>query len=173
MTYHPTTLGGVPEAEIGELIAAMGSVAATYVITLPNNDDGADPIRAALVDFAHHDRARRVAVDQLGAAAFAAMMRNSDAMLGNSSSALIEAPLFALPAVNVGDRQRGRRREANVIDVACERDAIIAGLRRALLPATRKMLTVPSADGRTGERIAAILADWACPAPPRKSFVDR
>jgi UDP-N-acetylglucosamine 2-epimerase len=81
-------------------------------------------------------------------------------MVGNSSSGLIEAPSFALPVVNVGSRQAGRLRGANVIDVAPERAAIAAAIVAALAPAFRARLREaanPYGDGHAAARIAAAL----------------
>jgi UDP-N-acetylglucosamine 2-epimerase len=97
-------------------------------------------------------------------------------MVGNSSSGLIEAPSFALPAVNIGDRQRGRVRAPNVIDVSPDRDQIAAAIARALDPAFRASLAGianPYGDGRAAPRIAAVLRDVEL-GPPllRKRFTD-
>jgi UDP-N-acetylglucosamine 2-epimerase len=58
-------------------------------------------------------------------------------MVGNTSSGIIEAPSLGIPVVNVGDRQKGRPRGANVIDVPYEADAIKRGIARALTPQFR------------------------------------
>ena len=103
-------------------------------------------------------------------------MRIADAMLGNSSSALIEAPAFGLPAVDVGDRQPGRsawperdpRRRPT-------RRAIAAALSVALDPATRARVAGardPLADGHAGRRIADIIGRWHPSIPPRKAPID-
>ena len=113
-----------------------------------------------------------IILEALGERRYWGLMRIADAMLGNSSSGLIEAPAVDLPAVNVGDRQAGRRREANVIDVAAEPDAIAAALAKVLTPAFRLAVAAahpPDADGRAGERIAGIIAAWSPPFPPRKA----
>jgi len=99
-------------------------------------------------------------------------MRVADAMLGNSSSGIVEAPAVDLPAVNVGDRQAGRRREANVLDVGANAAEIAAAVRRALEPATRAQIAAahpPQVDGNAGRRIAGIIAAWHPPIPPRKA----
>jgi UDP-N-acetylglucosamine 2-epimerase len=100
------------------------------------------------------------------------MLKTADAMLGNSSSGMIEAPVVNLPAVNVGSRQRGRVRGANVIDVDPPTpDATIQALRTALTPATRQRLrgaASPFGDGRSAGRILSILAGWTPPKPPVK-----
>jgi UDP-N-acetylglucosamine 2-epimerase len=148
----------------------MDRVPATYVITLPNADPGAGEVRALLEAAARHPA--RLAVEALGSGRFWGLLRVADAMLGNSSSAIIEAPAVDLPAVDVGDRQAGRRREANVIEAAATVDAVEAALRQALDPAFRQRVAAfrpPLADGRAGVRIAAIIAAWHPSRPPRKA----
>ena len=155
------------------MTAAMDRVPATYVITLPNSDPGSAVTRAALLAAAA-GRADRVAVDALSERRYWAMLGNADAMLGNSSSALIEAPVFALPAVNVGSRQRGRLRGANVLDAPPDAEAITVALRRALSPEFRAGLagtTSPYGDGRSAARIVEILRGWTPPRPPVKAGI--
>jgi UDP-hydrolysing UDP-N-acetyl-D-glucosamine 2-epimerase len=169
VTVHPATLDTNPAQAATAVAAAMRAVPATYVVTLPNTDPGAAAVRAAMLEVA--TATGGVAVDALGESRYWGLMRIADAMLGNSSSALIEAPAVGLPAVNVGDRQAGRRREANVLDVPADPDAVAAALRTALTPAFRERAAAarpPLADGRAGERVAAIIAAWTIPRPPRK-----
>jgi UDP-hydrolysing UDP-N-acetyl-D-glucosamine 2-epimerase len=171
VTVHPETLGTEPDALVGAVTAAMDAVQATYVVTLPNSDPDADRIRARLIA-AVAGRPRRVAVEALGERRFWGLLRIADAILGNSSSGIVEAPAVDLPAVNVGDRQRGRHRAGNVIDAAPDGPAVTAALLRALAPATRAAIATarpPLADGRAGERIARIIAAWDPPDPPRKA----
>jgi UDP-N-acetylglucosamine 2-epimerase len=89
-------------------------------------------------------------------------MAHAAAMVGNSSSGIIEAASFELPVVNVGVRQRGRLRGANVLDAADRAPAIRDALGTALSPAFRASLrgmTNPYGDGHAAERIAGHLAD--------------
>jgi len=169
VTLHPATLGGDPGREARAVAAAMDAVEATYVITMPNTDPGHEAIRAAFAAAAR--RPRRVAVEALGERRYWGLLRVADAVLGNSSSALIEAPVLGVPAVNVGERERGRLRGGNVIDVPSEPAEIAAGLRRALDPRFRAGLagtTSPYGDGRTAARIRDVLAAWHPPRPPVK-----
>jgi UDP-N-acetylglucosamine 2-epimerase (non-hydrolysing)/GDP/UDP-N,N'-diacetylbacillosamine 2-epimerase (hydrolysing) len=84
-------------------------------------------------------------------------------MVGNSSSGLTEAPSFRLPVVNIGDRQRGRIRAKNVIDVPSSRNAILQAIKRAISPRFRTSLRGMRNpydrfhDGRTSERIKDVL----------------
>src|SRR5579859_8213613 len=82
-------------------------------------------------------------------------------MIGNSSSGIMEAASFGLPAVDVGIRQQGRERARNIIDVPAEERAIARGLKRALDPAFRKKLRGmknPYGDGTAATTIAGVLA---------------
>jgi UDP-N-acetylglucosamine 2-epimerase len=169
VTVHPATLEADPAATAGAVAAAMRAVPATYVVTLPNTDPGGDRVAATMRSAA--EATGGAAVAALGERAYWGLLRIADAMLGNSSSGVIEAPALGLPVVNVGDRQAGRRRSPNIIDVQDEPAAIAAALRRALDPAFRAELPAPDprlADGRAGERVARIIAAWQPPSPPRK-----
>jgi UDP-N-acetylglucosamine 2-epimerase len=169
VTVHPGTLERDPRAAASAVIAAMDAVPATYVITLPNADPGGDAIRGLLMAAAR--KPGRVALDALGERRYWGLLRIADAMLGNSSSALIEAPLVDLPAVDVGDRQSGRRASVNVLHASADPDAVTNALREALDPATRNRVAAdrhPLSDGRAGQRIADIIAAWRPPSPPRK-----
>jgi UDP-N-acetylglucosamine 2-epimerase len=147
----------------------MDAVDATYVVTLPNADPGGDAVHALLETAA--TRPGRVAVDALGERRYWGLMRIADAMLGNSSSALIEAPAVDLPAVDVGDRQAGRRAGPNVLHTPADPRQVADALRTALDPATRARVAAARpalADGLAGRRIADIIAAWRPPRPPRK-----
>lgn len=169
VTLHPATLGVDPSVEADAMISAMDSVEATYVITLPNADPGNEVMREKLMRAS--SKPGRVAVDALGERRFWGLLKTADAMLGNSSAALLEAPAVSLPAVNIGDRQRGRVRGQNVLDVPPVRDAIVSALRKALTPQFR--LAVASAEapfGRGGAsaKIIETLREWSPPNPPVK-----
>jgi UDP-N-acetylglucosamine 2-epimerase len=84
------------------------------------------------------------------------------AMIGNSSSGIIEAPSFELPVVNIGSRQAGRIRAANVIDVSYERKEVAEGLTKALSPEFRanlKGLKNPYGSGKASEVIVEKLKE--------------
>jgi UDP-hydrolysing UDP-N-acetyl-D-glucosamine 2-epimerase len=170
VTVHPGTLESDPIAAAAAVAAAMDAVPATYVVTLPNADPGGDAVRDILLA-ATASRPQRVAVSALGERRYWGLLAIADAMLGNSSSALIEAPAMDLPAVDVGDRQAGRRAAANVVHAPADPDRVAAALRDALDPATRDRVRAAHpelADGQAGQRIADIIAAWRPPRPPRK-----
>jgi UDP-hydrolysing UDP-N-acetyl-D-glucosamine 2-epimerase len=168
VTLHPASLA--PEragAEARTMIAAIEDVLdgrGTVIVTLPNDDPGHDAVRTALLDWARADT-RVHAFKSLGQLRYLSLLAHADAVVGNSSSALLEAPAFELPAVDIGERQRGRLKPASVLEARPEREAIAAALRRALAPEFRAGLADqrnPYGDGRVAGRILEVLAS----APP-------
>jgi UDP-N-acetylglucosamine 2-epimerase (non-hydrolysing) len=176
VTFHPETLlpGDVPR-QAAELTAALEKVDGLVVATAP----GADTAQKAITEALERLAARRpdtIVATTLGDDVYCSLLREADVMVGNSSSGLIEAPTFGLPVVNVGDRQRGRLRAANVLDVAAERSAIAGAVRRALHPAFRRGLAGlvnPYGDGLAAPRISRVLREVDLgPRLVRKRFAD-
>ena len=143
VTVHPATLDADPAGAARAVAAAMDAVPATYVVFVPNVDPGADEVAATILAAA--DGPRRMVATALGERRYWGLMRVADAMLGNSSSGLIEAPAVGLPVVNVGDRQAGRDRAPNVIDVPADPVAVADALRRALVRASGRGSRPPPA----------------------------
>jgi UDP-hydrolysing UDP-N-acetyl-D-glucosamine 2-epimerase len=169
VTVHPATLDADPTATARAVAGAMDAVAATYVVTLPNADPGGEATATIMAAAARGKG--RVAVAALGERRYWGLLRIADAMLGNSSSGIVEAPALNLPVVNVGDRQAGRDRGPGIIDVRDSAEAVAEALRRALDPGFRAGLAPADprlADGRAGERVARIIAAWQPSRPPRK-----
>jgi UDP-hydrolysing UDP-N-acetyl-D-glucosamine 2-epimerase len=140
VTFHPVTLQHEEaEWQVVELLAALNEIGLPIIFTMANADTGGRVIQQKLNEFvAAHPLAKML--DNLGTRGYFSLMKVAAAMVGNSSSGLIEAPSFELPAVNIGVRQAGRTRAANVIDVDHDRAAIIDGLRRAMQPEFRAKL---------------------------------
>lgn len=176
VTYHPVTLeedGGLPAMQA--LLAALDTVAGSVVITGANADPGANAIRASLQAFAAGRPDRVVLVESLGARRYLSLMRHVDAVVGNSSSGLLEAPAVGVPTVDIGPRQQGRLRAPSVLH--CGESA--AEIRQALdtaLSAGHRAIAVrrESPYGRPGaaRRIVDQLSTVNL-AARAKPFVDR
>ena len=166
VTVHPTTLARDPAADAAAVCAAMDLVPATYVVTWPNSDPGHEAVRQHLARALQ--RPSRIAVAALGARRFWGLLRLANAVVGNSSAGILEAPAVGVPTINVGDRQAGRERAASVIDVPADPDTIAAALTRALASGR---LPAPDAEGGPGPsaRVVKALRSWHPPRPPRKS----
>jgi UDP-hydrolysing UDP-N-acetyl-D-glucosamine 2-epimerase len=160
VTFHPVTLEHRDtRRHVDELVAALDAVEGTLIVTYPNADTAGRTIIAALEDFARRCPRVRL-VPSLGERGYLSLLEHAAVMVGNSSSGLIEAPSFGLPAVNIGGRQRGRLRGTNVIDVGHGRDEIRGGIAAALAPGLRERLRGapnPYGDGRAAPRIVEVL----------------
>lgn len=133
-TYHPETLGGLdPVAGLDEMLAAVDALSLRCLFTAANADAGGDAINARLALYCA-DNPQSKLVKSLGARRYLSAMRYCDAVLGNSSSAIVEAPTLHKPAVNIGERQKGRITGGNTITCAAGRDSIEQALHRALSP---------------------------------------
>jgi UDP-N-acetylglucosamine 2-epimerase (non-hydrolysing)/GDP/UDP-N,N'-diacetylbacillosamine 2-epimerase (hydrolysing) len=141
VTFHPVTLEYEnTESQIGELLAALDQLQLPVVFTAPNADTSGRIVRQAIEHFVKtHDRAWLVEnFEQQGYFTFLDMAL---AMVGNSSSGIIEAASFGLPVVNIGSRQCGRVRGANVIDTGYGRDEVRKAIQRAIAPEFRQAIS--------------------------------
>ncbi len=162
VTFHPETRDAAPAAEQAEaLLKALAASDLPVVFTAPNADAGGREIRRLIEKYVADHAAARL-VDNLGTPGYFALMGKAAAMVGNSSSGIIEAASFGLPVVNIGDRQQGRPRAANVIDVPRRADTILAAIRKANSQAFRASLAglrnPYAADRPAGEVIHRTLA---------------
>ena len=159
-TYHPVTL--YPDrvsSDSESFLAAIEHCGLPAVVTYPNQDSGGRTIIDRIQVLAERSSRIRV-LTSLGARLYLGLLRYAAVMVGNSSSGIIEAASFGLPVVNVGERQRGRLRPANVIDVPSETEAILHGIERALAPDFRGTiagLPNPYDRGKASEIILRVL----------------
>jgi UDP-hydrolysing UDP-N-acetyl-D-glucosamine 2-epimerase len=160
VTFHPVTRQvDDAVAQVSALLEALSQVDMPIVFTAPNADAGADAIRGEIERF-RQSRPNVHLVENFGTLNYLAMLREAAVVVGNSSSGLIETPSFQVPTVNIGDRQLGRTRAANVIDVGTTAPEILAGIHSALDPAFRASLTGmvnPYGDGHAAEKIVEVL----------------
>ena len=160
VTQHPvTTEVGESAQQMKETLEALCALELPAIVTHPNNDAGS----RAMIRVIESYRARpflRV-VPHLGSRKYLSLLRIASVLVGNSSSGILEAPSFKRAAVNVGTRQFGRLRAANVIDVPPERRAIADAIGYALnddeFRGRLKTCVNPYGDGHAAERTVEIL----------------
>jgi UDP-hydrolysing UDP-N-acetyl-D-glucosamine 2-epimerase len=163
VTYHPATLGNRSPAEgMTALLTALDQYPDAHVIfTKPNADVGGRGLISMLDDYVLRNASRALAAVSLGQLHYLSAMAVCDAVIGNSSSGIIEAPALGRASVNIGERQQGRLRAASVIDCPEEAEAITAAIGKALsseFSAVLEDLNPPYGAGGAAERIKARLA---------------
>jgi UDP-hydrolysing UDP-N-acetyl-D-glucosamine 2-epimerase len=162
VTYHPETIEfAAAERHVVELTAALDGFDGQVVVTAPNVDTSHRTVRQHLQAWVS-ERPSAVYVEALGTQVYWSLMAIAGAVVGNSSSGIIEAASFKLPVVDIGQRQAGRDRPANVIHAGNDRREITRALACALDPGFRRSLVDlvnPYGDGAAAARIAQTLRD--------------
>ena len=152
VTFHPVTIAkDSGAAQMEELLAALDMLQdVRIIITLPNADTGGRKLIRMIENFvASHPNAK--AFTSLGQQRYLSCIAQVDAVVGNSSSGLSEAPTFKKATVNIGERQKGRLRAASVIDCAPLRGEILAAVAKVYTPTFQaKLETVQNPYGEGG-----------------------
>lgn len=160
VTFHPVTLDSTAiDEQMHELFSALSASDLQFVITYPNADVGSDVIIRYIQDFSQSHKQTVVVRKNLGQRRYTSLLRVASLMVGNSSSGLVEAPVFSLPAVNVGMRQAGRMRASNVLDVDCKKGEIARGLEWARQYDRTAHCASPYGDGRSSARICSFILE--------------
>ena len=135
VVFHPETLTGVSAgAQAQELLKAIEMYLQDYSVVLmgSNADTGSQIIRDLFIEFCDtHDST--IYVENVDVDSYLYMMKNAIAIIGNSSSGIIEAPSLDTYTINIGDRQKGRERAESVIDIACKYDEIYNAIEWAIM----------------------------------------
>lgn len=155
-TIHPETVKiESNKLIVKEFIKAIKDSGMQTVITLPNNDTGNAYIRKRLLKFSEENE-RVFAFDALGTKGYYSFMKYCYAVVGNSSSGIVEAASYRKYVINIGDRQKGRDRGRNVIDVPINSDKICKAILRVIkLPMLNKKNIF--GDGNTAEKIIKVI----------------
>lgn len=176
VTYHPETLDNNPqEKHVRALLdALMMLVDTTIIITLPNADPGSRTIIEKIRKFGNQSGNVHI-FESLGHTCYLSLLQYVDVVVGNSSSGIVEAPLFAIGSVNIGDRQKGRVSGESIINVPPEKESIYQAIRRAQsaeFKAGLKSLENPYGTGGAAARIKDILKQVELAGLIRKRFYD-
>lgn len=162
VTYHPVTLAEEPpEDAFGALLEALDSFPSHKVIlTYPNADGGGRKIMDMLKGYAVNHQSRVLAIASLGQQRYLSAIKHCRAVIGNSSSGIIEAPSFERPTVNIGMRQKGREAARSVIHCEPNSISIRDTIAKAISPDFQQFVTTvenPYGQGSASRQIVDIL----------------
>jgi UDP-N-acetylglucosamine 2-epimerase (non-hydrolysing)/GDP/UDP-N,N'-diacetylbacillosamine 2-epimerase (hydrolysing) len=120
VTFHPVTLeSNTAEEQTQRLLQALEAMAELRIVfTLPNSDTNSRIIIKMINQFVEKNLNRSIAFTSLGQIRYLSALQYVRAVIGNSSSGIIEAPSFRIPTLNIGNRQRGRIKASTIVD--CE-----------------------------------------------------
>jgi len=174
ITYHPETRGSLSaEAQIACVLGALEQLTEMFCLfTAPNIDVGGEAVLAAIKQFQAKHADRAMFIESLGRKRYLSALKYVDAVVGNSSSGIIEVPSFGIPTVNIGDRQKGREKAPSIMDVSCETQSIAAAIRCAVSRERDKAPVNPYIGGPTSALIVERLKQFDTTAGCRKVFYD-
>jgi len=142
VTFHPETLSPLPPQEqMQELLDALQELSEFGIIfTKANADAGGKIINAMIDDFVTRNKQRSVAFDSLGQLRYFSTIAYVDAVVGNSSSGILEVPSFSKATINIGNRQKGRVQAASIINVELDTKSIKEAIEQIFTPKFDKIL---------------------------------
>lgn len=142
ITFHPVTMeDNTAQIQCEALLKALESVMDKYklLFTLPNSDTDGRVIISLINNFVSLHPNKSLAITSLGKERYYAALKHASAVIGNSSSGLVEAPSFHIPTLNIGNRQKGRTRGDSVVDCEASYDSIKMALTHTLSDKMREV----------------------------------
>lgn len=175
VTYHPVTLGEeAPEESFQALLDALDTFPDHQVIlTYPNADDGGRRIIPMLEEYARSNPERVLAIPSLGQVRYLSAVKHAAAVIGNSSSGIIEVPAFDVPTVNIGSRQKGRLAAKSVLNAAATKESISNAINLAVsrkYKAEDENIANPYGQGDSSKQVIEMIK--GLDFEPCKSFYD-
>lgn len=176
VTFHPVTRSfHDTKGHVKELLTALKKTGYPIVFTYPNADTSGRLIIQAIDEYVANNE-RAYACTSLGVQRYFSLIENCRAVIGNSSSGIIEVASFSIPVVNIGERQKGRIHGENVVNCGHMRNEIYEAIMKATSPSfleSLKGMTNPYGDGRAATRIVSKLKSVAIDAQLlQKPFFD-
>ena len=171
VTFHPVTLEGDSKEQFKELLSALDELKeVNIIITAPNSDEGNEELFVMIEEFIKtHSNA--VFIKSLGMKRYFSAIKYVDAVVGNSSSGIIEVPSFKKATVNIGNRQKGRIQAKSVINCQPEKTEILNAIEKAFTLDFSDIKN-PYEGENTAETILSILKDYDISNLIKKKFYD-
>jgi len=140
VTYHPVTLEPDLAGEQCEHLLLVLNELSNYniIFTLPNSDTGGSIIKKLILNFVSENQKRAIALSSMGVIRYLSTLQFVNAVVGNSSSGIIEAPSFGIPTLNIGDRQKGRTAADSVYHTGTSEKEIRRGIQQILSTSIQK-----------------------------------
>lgn len=178
ITFHPVTMeNSTAAAQCDDLLKALEDINDEYqlLFTLPNSDTDGRVIVSRVKDYVNAHNGKSLAVTSLGKKRYYSALKYAFAVIGNSSSGLVEAPSFGIPTLNIGDRQKGRARGGSIVDIAATYQDIKSGLQKALSADFRQIAASaknPYEKTNTLQNIFDVLKNYPLDNIVKKHFYD-
>ncbi len=162
VTYHPVTLEkATSQEQFSNILHALDELKEFKIIfTKANSDHDGRIINKMIDDYAKLNKDRTIVFTSMGQLRYLSSLKYVDAVIGNSSSGIIEAPSFEVPTINIGDRQKGRIQASSVINCRPEKEEILEAFKTIFSREFKNILKDvknPYGEGNVSERIIKII----------------
>ncbi|MEN3158167.1 UDP-N-acetylglucosamine 2-epimerase [Alkalimonas sp. NCh-2] len=178
ITYHPETTQAVAEVKenFSQLLDALDILDDSLLIfTKANADVGGRMINQMIEQYVVDNSHKAIAFQSLGQLRYLSALQFVDAVVGNSSSGIVEAPSFKIATINIGDRQKGRVRAKSTIDVCADKADIGRAFNTIYSADFQKQLrstTNPYGEGNSSQKVVDVLIDIDLTMLLAKPFYD-
>ena len=177
VTFHPVTLeNSTAQEQFKELLDAIDELEDTNIIfTKANSDTDGRVINQMIDEYVTKNSHKSIVFTSLGQLRYLSALQYVDAVVGNSSSGLAEAPSFKIGTINIGDRQKGRIKASSVIDCEPNKDSILNSFEKLYskeFQETLKTTINPYGNGCASKKIVEILKNVDLKNILKKSFYD-
>ncbi|MCT7498975.1 UDP-N-acetylglucosamine 2-epimerase [Aliarcobacter cryaerophilus] len=177
VTFHPVTLeNSTAKEQFQQLLDAIDELEDTNIIfTKANSDTDGRVINQMIDEYVTKNSNKSIVFTSLGQLRYLSALQFVDAVVGNSSSGLAEAPSFKIGTINIGDRQKGRIKASSVIDCEPNKDSILKSFEKLYskeFQETLKTTINPYGNGCASKKIVEILKNVDLKNILKKSFYD-
>ena len=176
VTFHPVTLeNSTSKIQFQALLDSISELKNTKIIFTKANSDTDGRIINNMIDDYVALNVNTISFKSMGQLRFLSALQYIDALVGNSSSGLLEAPSFKIGTIDIGDRQKGRIKADNVINCLPEKVFIDAALKKLYSGDFKKTLRTvknPYESDNTSKKIVNIIKDIDLSNILKKSFFD-
>ncbi|MBL51828.1 MAG: UDP-N-acetylglucosamine 2-epimerase (hydrolyzing) [Candidatus Marinimicrobia bacterium] len=177
ITYHPVTLDDQSSKKnFGFLLKSLEKLKDTFLIfTNPNSDTDGRIINKMIDDFVAKHKKQSISYKSMGRVKYLSTLQFVDAVIGNSSSGLLEAPSFKIGTINIGDRQLGRVKADSIIDCDYKESSISAAINYLYTKKFQSKLDNTFnyyGSGNTSSKIKKIIKELSIPNNTKKEFFD-
>jgi GDP/UDP-N,N'-diacetylbacillosamine 2-epimerase (hydrolysing) len=177
VTFHPATHeSDLCKDQFGELLSALDKLVDTNLIfTKPNADTGGRIIITMIDEYVEKNRERAISFTSMGQVRYLSALKHVDAVVGNSSSGLTEAPTFKIGTINIGDRQKGRIKAKSIIDCLPQKEAILESIKILYSTRFQNILSETEnlyGDGGASKKIKWVLKTKSLKGLLKKKFYD-
>ncbi|PRM99447.1 UDP-N-acetylglucosamine 2-epimerase [Aliarcobacter cryaerophilus] len=177
VTFHPVTLeNSTAKEQFQQLLDAIDELEDTNIIfTKANSDTDGRVINQMIDEYVTKNSHKSIVFTSLGQLRYLSALQYVDAVVGNSSSGLAEAPSFRIGTINIGDRQKGRIKASSMIDCEANKNSIVKAFAKLYSKEFQESLKTtinPYGDGCASKKIVEILKSVDLENILKKSFYD-